>query len=212
MKSIMFGVAGVGGIGAVALSTGGGADDFTAVVSKPPAVVYAAFSELGPAGEIHFPTIDGWGARLKQRVVKVQDEQVKLEILVDEEALITAEVQLAPDGEGTRLAAELDLNQSLLTRIMREQGVPTIPTMAFEDMLVDHAFGTAMREAVDRIERGTPLMSIWETHQRWGSANGSGTFSYRSPNGTWREPAVRPQVVPRPALDPDAAARRFNYQ
>ena len=123
MKGVMLGVVGIGGIGGAALmgAGGGGPDDFIRTVNRPPQAVYAAFSALGREGDVAIPTGNGWGARVVQRVVKVPNEQVKLEVLVDGEALVTAEVRFAPDGTGTRVAAELDFNDRLLKRIVEEQ-------------------------------------------------------------------------------------------
>jgi hypothetical protein len=206
---------GVAGVGAVVVGGGGGGgpDDFIAVVSKPPSVVYAAFAQLGDAGDKTdtIPKKAGGSAKLTRRVVKVQNEQVTFEFLIDGEALVTAEVQMTPEGQGTRLAAELDFNDPLLRRLVKEQGgeMP-IPPIVFQDFLIDQAFAQVMKESVDRIEAGQPLLSLSDTQARWGSGSDPrpGTFSEVSGPSRWQQyQATRPQLDTRPALNPNQAAR-----
>jgi hypothetical protein len=212
----MLGAVGVCGVGAAVVGGGDGPDDFVAVVNRPPAAVYAAFADIGPPGEKSelVPKKGGGTGKITQRVVKVPNEQVKVEFLVDDEALLTAEVQLSAEGSGTRLAAELDFNDGLLRRIMKEQNEDfVIPSFAFQDFLIDQVFAQAMTEMVERIERGEKLLSLADTHARWGRDNPTdlGTFSHTSePYGSeWQgRRAARPQLNPRPALDPDAARQR----
>jgi hypothetical protein len=137
---MMLGVVGVGGVGAAAYMGTGGPDDFIAHVNKSPQAVYAAFSALGPEGEISLPGRNGWGGVLKQRIVKVANEQVKIEVEVDGETLISAEVQLRPEGDGTRIAAELDFNKAAINDLVEDAGGAPIPTFAFEDYLLDQVF------------------------------------------------------------------------
>lgn len=210
MKGAIFGAVGVCGVGAVALGGGGGPDDFIGVLKKPPSAVYAAFSELGPAGEqnMQLPAEAGWPRKITQRVVKVPNEQVKLELLVDDQPLVTAEVQLSPEGEGTRLAAELDFNDALVRELMKEAGAPPVPTFAFQDFLIDQVFAQAMGEMVEMIETGKPLLPLADTHARWGGGEDGGsrpgTFSYQSEPAWQHRQAGRPQLHARPAIDPDA--------
>ncbi len=215
MKGAIFGAVGVCGVGAAVVGSGGGPDDFVAVVSKPPSAVFAAFADFAPAGEKSelVPKKGGGTGKITQRVVKVPGEQVKVEFLIDDEALLTAEVQLSAEGSGTRLAAELDLNDGLLRRLMKEQGEEyVIPSFAFQDVLIDQVFALAMTEMVERIEKGQPLGSIADTHARWRDTPANlGTFSHRSePYGSeWQgRRAAGPQLNPRPTLDPDAARQR----
>jgi hypothetical protein len=107
MKGAIFGAVGVCGVGAAVVGGGGGGpDDFVAVVSKPPSAVYAAFADIGPPGDKTeiVPKKGGYAAKLTRRVIKVPNEQVKFEFLIDDEALLTAEVQMSAEGSGTRLA------------------------------------------------------------------------------------------------------------
>ena len=211
MKAVMLGVVGVGGVGAAAYMGGGsGPNDFIGTVSKPPAAVYSAFSALGPEGVTSIPSVDGWGARMVQRVTKVPNEKVKLELLVDDQPLLTAEVQVAPgENNGTRLAAELDFDQAMLSRIMEEQGAPPMPGFAFQESLIDHVFARAMGEMVEQIESGEPLASLSATRAKWGDSDrrGSSVVPQR-PSGTWEQrSAVRPQINARPTMNPNQAAR-----
>ncbi len=212
MKGVVLGMVGVGGVGAFAvMGPGGGPDDFIGTTSKSPQAVYAAFSDLGREGEVSLPATPGFNERIVQRVIKVPNEQVKLEVLVGDESLLSAEVQIAPEGSGSRIAAELDFNEQLINRIAREQGAPPMPTFAFQDFLIDQVFAQAMGEMVQRIEDGKPLLSLAATHDRWSSGdNGDGTFSHQSSPHVSRSPgrSARPQMDARPMLDPNAAARR----
>lgn len=215
MKGLVLSVIGAGGIGVAAYSNSGASmpDDYVGHVNKAPHAVYAAFSALGTEGETMFPGKDGWGGRVTQRIVKVPDEQVKIELLVDDEALITAEVQMAPEEGGTRLAAELDLNTRLLNRIVADHGGAPVPTFALQDYLMDQVFAQAMGEMVERIEEGRPLLSLAATQARWGNGGGGGSRPGRpaasASAGSWQQPeAARPQMDARPAIDPNAAARR----
>ena len=216
MKGAIFGAVGVCGVGAAVVGGGGGGpDDFVGVVSKPPSAVYAAFADFAPAGEKSelVPKKGGGVGKITQRVVKVPNEQVKVEFLIDDEALLTAEVQMSAEGSGTRLAAELDFNDGLLRRIMKEQGEEyVIPSFALQDALIDQVFALAMTEMVERIEKGQPLGSMADAHARWRDTPANlGTFSHTSePYGSeWeRRRAARPQLNPRPALDPDDVRQR----
>jgi hypothetical protein len=217
VKGAIIGAVGVCGVSAAVVGgSGGGPDDFTAVLSKPPSVVYAAFAELGPEGEnsVVVPKGNGFTGKFTQRLVKVANEQVKLEVLIDDEALLTAEVQLAPDGSGTRLAAELDFNEGVVRRLVEESGqkIP-MPPFALQDFLIDQVFAHAMTEMVDRIEAGKPLLSLADTRDRWGRGGGGGlgTFSETSaPYGSnWAPPATtRPQMSTSPTLNPEVERQR----
>lgn len=211
MKGAILGAVGVAGVGvAVVGGGGGGPDDFVAVVGKPPATVYAAFSDLGPDGVTTVPTTYHQGMKLSQRIVKVPNEQVMYELAINDEPLVTAEVQFAAaENNGTRVAAELDLNQRLLNQLMREAGGPPMPAFFFQDFLIDQVFAQAMGEMVARIEEGRPLLSLAETHARWGSDD-RGTFRETSSGTRASRPqsSTRPQLNARPALDPDEAVRQ----
>ncbi len=213
MKGAIIGGVGVCGIGAAVVGgAGGGPDDFIAVVSKPPSAVYAAFADLAPATDksemVHKK--NGGASKLTQRVVKVPNEQVKFEFLIDDQPLLTAEVELAAEGSGTRLAAELDFDDEVLRAIVEESGAEfPMPSFVFQDFLIDQVFAHAMKDAVERIEKGRPLMSIADTHERWGRDSSGGTFSHSSSASSWRQrEAVQPQMSARPTLDPDEARQR----
>ncbi len=210
MKGMAFGVVGIGGVGAAAVMGGGsGPNDFIGNVSRPPEVVYAAFSQIAPAGELSLPSKDGWGARFKQRIVKVANEKVKLEVLIDDAPLITAEVQFAPgENNGTRVAAELDFDADVLNKIIEEQGAPPIPGFAFQEFLIDQVFAQAMGEMVSHIESGKPLLSLAATHERWGGGDSPrrAVATYRTETMIRQHGAARPQMSARPQLDPSDAA------
>lgn len=206
MREIVLGICGVGAVGTAAVyGVGGdGPNDYVATVAKPPSAVYAAFSSLGNAGETVIPGRDGH--RLVQRVVKVPNEQVKLELLLDDKPLLSAEVQLGAEGTGTRVAAELDIDGEALTALMAEDGAPPMPSFALQEFLLDQVFARAMGEMVERIEEGKPLLSLAATRARWGRDGEPGSPS-RSGSTHSQRAAVAPSLDTRPAIDPNAAAR-----
>ena len=205
MKAIILGVVGIGGVGTAGYYGFGpsGPDDFIRTTAKAPQAVYAAFDRLGQTGETIVPSSNG--KRIVQRVTKVPNQQVKLELLVDETAVVTAEVQLTPDGTGTRIAAELDVDTSAINEAAGVPGGGGIPQFAFQDYLVDQVFARAMGEVVDRIEQGKPLLSLAATRARW---DHGGDRPRTSGASSVRPQSVRPQLDARPTLDPNAAARR----
>lgn len=212
MKGVMLGVMGVGGIGTFAVVGAGGGmpDDYVGVTSRSPEAVYAAFSQLGEEGELAIPmdTGEGWGSRITQRIVKVPNEQVKLELAVDDEVLISAEVVFAPEGEGTKVAAEFDFNKRMVSRLMSQAGAPPMPPFAYQDFLIDQVFASAMSEMMTRIEEGKPLLSLAETHERWGRDDRQGA---RSAGGTWKQHgATRPEKSARPMMNPNSERVRPN--
>lgn len=213
MKAIVLGVVGVGGVGAAAyVGTSGGPDDYIGHVSKSPRAVYAAFSALGQEGVIAVPGEKGWGSRVRQRITKVAGEEIKIAVEVDGKELISAEIHVSADGEGTRIAAELEFDKSAMNDLLGEAGGAEIPSFAGEEYLIDQVFARAMGEAVERIEAGKPLLSLGETRARWGrdggGVPGAPGMSGSRASGTWQQrQAVRPQMDARPTLDPNAAAR-----
>lgn len=216
MKGIVMGVVGLGGVGAAAyVGTGtGGPDDFIAHVNKSPQAVYAAFSALGPEGEIALPGEKGWGSRVRQRITKTANEEVKLVVEVDGKELISAEVEMTPEGDGTRIAAEFDFDEQAMNALIREAGAEGLPSMAFEEWMMDQAFAEVMKGAVSRIEEGKPLLSLYETRARWGrdsSTPASGRTSGTRVSETWEQrQRTRPQLDARPALNPNEATREHS--
>ena len=206
------GVGAAGTAAYVGTSGNGMPDDFVGIVHKSPDKVYAAFAALGPEGVVTMPTSSGWGSRIVQRIVKVPNEQVKIEISIDDQPLLTAEVQMRPaEGDATQLAAEFDVDLALLMRLAGDDaaGAAALPIMALPDGMIDQAFAMTMEEMVRQIEEGKPLTSLAETGTRWGSAPSQrpGRAAVRA-DANWSAPdRVRPQADARPAVDPNEAAR-----
>jgi hypothetical protein len=210
VKAIVMGVMGVGGVGAATYMGvgGGGPNDFIGHVNKSPQAVYAAFSAIGQEGEISVPGQRGWGSRVKQRITKVANEEVKIEVEIDGRTLISAEIEVSPDGNGTRLAAELDFDKAAMNKLLAEAGGAEVPEFAMEEYMLDAMFAAAMRDAVERIEEGKPLLSLSETRSRWGSSPRSARPSTSVSGDRPRGERARPQMDTRPAIDPNAAARQ----
>jgi hypothetical protein len=106
---------------------GAAGGDFTRGDNRP----RRSSRSAGDAGDRLKSFHEGRGSgTLTRRFVKVQNEQVKFESLVNGEALVTAEVQMAPEGSGTRLAAEVRLRRRFAAAdrrgIGREFPVPPI--------------------------------------------------------------------------------------
>jgi hypothetical protein len=85
-----------------------------------------------------------------------------------------------------------------------------VPSFVFQEFLIDQVFAQAMTETVERIERGQGVLSLADTHARWGREDGrSGTFSHTSrPYGSGYSPrqSARPQMDASPTLDPTRPA------
>ena len=214
MKGLILGVMGVGAAGTVYVSTSGTAtpNDFIGVVHKSPAQVYAAFSSMAPEGVQSVPSPDGWGSRFVQRIVKVPNEQVKMELLIDDRRILLAEIQLQPaEGNATQVAAEFDFDLALLSQIAREHGAgdDALPILSVPEGLIDHTFAMVMREMVADIEAGRPLKSLADTGSRWGSGGRERPASdAMRARAEWQQRAsVQPQSDARPAVDPNEAAR-----
>lgn len=212
MKEIILGVAAIGGVGTAAyVGLGGKAvDDFVRVTAKSPQAVYNAMAGLGQSGEHVIPSPDGKHV-MKMRMVKVPNERIVIEFTIDGDALISGEVLLTPEGTGTRIAAELDVDIQGITALAEEAGAGPVaipmPAFAMQDYLVDQVFARMMDEMVDRIEQGKPLLSLAATRERWGRDQTSGRGNSVHGSGARGETA-RPQLSTRPSLDPNAAARR----
>lgn len=207
----MLGTVGVMGVGAaVVAGPGGGPNDYVGVVSKPPAAVYAALSQLGTEGVETTPTYKG--GQMVQRIVKVANEQLKLELEVDGEMILSVEVQLAPEGSGTRIAAEFELNTDAIRKVMHEasNGEMALPILPMEEYLMDQMFAQAMAEMATRIEGGQPLLSLAEAQDRWGRTDAdAGTFREMSRHMfVPPQHSTSPQMSTEPAIDPDAAVVR----
>lgn len=218
MKAIILGMVGIGGIGTAGYYGLGesGPDDFIRTTSKSPASVYNALVAFGPAGDTLISAHAG--RRLVQRVTKVPNEQVKLELLIDSTPILSAELQLSPDGTGTRIAAEADVDLDAIHRIADEAGLSdrSLPNFARGEDVIDAMFARAMDEMVDRIEQDkplTPLADSWAQSSRGGDTPEVVAASRRLEAmhqrlGTRQQLGTRPQHGTHPALDPNAAARR----
>jgi len=112
-------------IGAVAaLGLGGaywfGSDspDFERVIDRPPMAVYAAFSQVAQSGPVTARGENGFAGRTVARVRKERGELIHYEVFDDDgEAIMTAELHFAPEGEGgqaTRMTAEIDVDTEAL--------------------------------------------------------------------------------------------------
>lgn len=217
MKAVILGVVAIGGIGTAGLHGLGksGPDDFVRTTNKSPTEVYTALVGAGPAGDT---VIRAHGRRLVQRVTKVPNEKVKFELLVDSTPILSAEWQLSPDGTGTRIAAEADVDLEAIRRIADEEGVSdrSLPNFARSEDVVDAMFARSMDQTIDRLEQGKPIASLAAMRAQWSRDDDApelaaasrrleamrAQFDARSQQGT------RPQLNTRPALDPNAAARR----
>src|SRR5262245_12703693 len=81
MRALLAGIAAVS-LGGTAFWAGSAGPDFDRQVKRSPSEVYAAFSALGPAGDITYPAERDRPA-ITRRVVKVPNESIQLEYLLD---------------------------------------------------------------------------------------------------------------------------------
>jgi hypothetical protein len=162
MRAVLIGVVGMSlsGVAAVVGTGGGAPNDYRAVVGRSPEAVYAAFAPLGAEGEQPV-AVPGIPLQVTQRITKVPNQQVRLEILVEGDPLLTAEVHLASAGGGgsTQVSAEVDVNRAPIERVIVASG-GEVPDGVLDHGRVDALFAEAMKDMMDDVEAGRPLTSV----------------------------------------------------
>lgn len=208
MRSIVFGMAACA-TGGAAWWAGSPGPDFDRVIDKPPINVYAAFSALGNEGSITEPG-DGDMPRMTRRITKVLGESLKLELLVDDRVVMEAELNFAPgpDGRGTRLTGEFDVNASAVgTAFETEAGVAL---SLVPDSYFDNQFAQLMDEMADDVEAGRPLdpLGLASTGvRRQQLSSPSSVEGRRAQMRSQQHQASAPTQRARPMVNPNQVAR-----
>ncbi|HEX8194250.1 MAG TPA: hypothetical protein VF552_15250 [Allosphingosinicella sp.] len=212
MKSLVFAVAGLG-VGGAAIM-GADSPDYDGTVRMSRAEVYAAFSAIAPEGTVVIPETDENGRKVSVRVAKDGGESIRYEVLLDDRAVVTAELEFEPAGDAqTRMTAELDIDgYALGSSFQTEAGV----AMAMvPDGVVDAQFAELMREMVAEVEAGRPLRPVGLDAfgvERQSAGRGSASASVeerRRAVDASRRAAVAPSTSTEPMIDPNRAAEDY---
>jgi hypothetical protein len=208
MKNFVLSLAGIG-VGGAAWY-GIDSPDFDRTINRPPAAVYAAFSELSEEGTFAAPTDEDLDRSVQVRTVKAQGETISYEILVDNRPVVTAELNFAPAGEGgnaTRMTAEFDIDAfELGSAFETEAGVAL---SMVPDAYFDRQFAAFMSDLADDIEAGRPLPPL-NSDQLGVRERGSAQVQpSRAAMLRDQRDAARPMSDARPMVDPDAAAEAY---
>lgn len=211
MKAMLGGLS-VLGAGGIYLLTGTPGPDFDRIVSKPPMAVYAAFSALGPEGEVtQGPTVD-MPHRVTRRIEKKAGESISYEILFDDRPVVDVDLHFAaaPDNKGTRLTAEFDMRPyELGTDFQTDGGIALsmVPTG-----YIDQQFANFMNGLADDIEAGRPLPPLDLAHTGLRRGHDSTNLAERRYEAeVARRHAGAPMVRPTPMTNPNQVARSHVY-
>ena len=209
MKGAVFGAMCLGGVGTAAYVSNSGPNDYIGTVNRPPEAVYSAFAaSMGPEGVTALPSHDGWPARFSQRVTKVANEEVLLELVVDQVPLVTMEIAFAPEGENaTRVAAEVDIDATAIAQFADGNATETMAALAMGERWIDYAFAESMAEMVEDVEKGRPLVNLAAMSRHWGRENRPLRSSRNDPSA-YRGETIRPDTTARPMVNPNEAALR----
>lgn len=210
-------VLGVGGWAAMTMDPS--APDFDKVVPRPPAEVYAAFSDTATDGTTTIPG-EGDMPSITVRVDKETGESISYRVLLGETEAVSVDLEFEPAGNGdsTRVTAELDIDQDEIRSLIRRAGGDTAHIPRIPNMLFDMAFRQQMEDLTDRVARGEPLGGIQETgFAAWqgissGRADldpGRSVAAERIAREARQDAAVRPMTTARPMMDPNASAQSY---
>jgi hypothetical protein len=210
MKGLVFAVAGLGVGGAAYV--GADSPDYDGMVRMSRTEVYQAFSAVAPEGTVVVPDTESLGRKVSVRVTKALGESIRYEVLVDDRAVVTADLGFAAAGDAqTRMTAELDVDAAAIGSTLQTEG--GIALAMVPDSYFDTQFAALMREMVVQVESGRPLSEV-----------GLGQFGVRrSDEGTAsadvderryaaeraRRAAVAPSSSTAPMTDPDRAAQDY---
>lgn len=210
MKSVIFGMVALGTTGAVVIGAkASGPNDYVGTVARPPSALYAAFSALGREGAEAMP-LPGSTFQITQRITKVLDEELRLDMLADGRELLSIELEFAPvdGGTATEVSAEIDVDEAAVSRMIETMGQP-LPPGVMQEHLIDTAFAQALHEMIERVDAGETLPPLGLSQARWGMpAMGSAgaRMRQRQAAAPGRE-ATRRTVDPRPMISPNDVAR-----
>jgi len=207
MRGMLFGLAAMG-VGGTAYWAGSPGPDFDRYINRPQMNVYAAFSALAQEGETTEPATDGMPS-MTRRVVKVRGETIQVEFLFDDRPVFDVELNFepGPDGRGTRMTAELDIDAyELGSAFETEAGVAL---SLVPDSYIDTQFANFMDDMAEDIEAGRPLapLGLDDAGVRRNRASPASAEARRAQAAEGQREAARPMMRPEPMTDPNEAAR-----
>jgi hypothetical protein len=213
MKGLLVAMAGMGVGGAAYFGTD--SPDFDQVVHMSRHEVYTAVSALAPEGTTVVPVDDGRAQQVSIRVAKESGESIRYEILFDDRAVLTADLDFAPAGDAeTRMTAEIDIDAYGLGSAFENEGGMALAMMP--ESLLDGQFATLMGEMVKQLESGRPLRPLGldtagvRRHDRDVSVAERRSDAERARRAA-AAPMVRPEPMmrPDPMVDPNRAAENY---
>lgn len=209
MKGLVFAVAGLG-VGGAAYA-GADSPDYDGMVRMSRAEVYSAFSAVAPEGTVLLPDSEEIGKKVSIRVAKDGADSIVYEVLIDDRAVVTANLEFEPAGDAqTRMTAELDIDGYALGSSLQTEAGMALGMVP--DSFVDAQFAELMREMVAQVEAGRPLRPVGLSSfgvERHSAQNGSASASVeirRRAAEDARRAAVAPSTSTRPMVDPNRAA------
>lgn len=209
MRTIMFGMAACA-TGGAAWWAGSPGPDFDRVIDRPPINVYAAFSTLGNEGTVTEPASSDM-PKMTRRITKVMGETLKLELLLDDRVVMEAELNFSPgpDGRGTRLTGEFDVNASAVGSAFETPAGVALSLVP--DSYFDNQFAQLMDEMADDVEAGRPLDPIGLASagvRRQQLSSPSSVEGRRAQMRSQQHRASEPTQRARPMVDPNRVARQ----
>lgn len=209
MKSGLLGMCacGAGGIYFLAGTPG---PDFERVIDRPPMTVYAAFSALGAEGIASEGAAGPGQPRLTRRIDKELGEAIHYEIRIDDRPVLDVDLHFepGPDGRGTRMTAEFDMDAYELGSTY-ETSAGLALSMVPEGY-IDQQFAKFMDDMADDVEAGRPLppLSLGRAGMRRAPATPTGLSERRHQAERARRQAAAPMNRARPMVDPNSVAER----
>ena len=209
MRSIMFGMAACA-TGGAAWWAGSPGPDFDRFIDRPPINVYAAFSALGNEGTVTEPASADTPS-MTRRITKIGGESIKLELLLDDRPVMEVELNFAPgpDGHGTRLTGEFDVNASAVGSAFETPAGVALSLVP--DSYFDNQFAQLMDEMADDVEAGRPLDPLGLADagvRRQQLSSPSSVEGRRSQMRSQQREAAEPTQRAGPMVDPNRVARQ----
>lgn len=203
MKAVLCGISALG-VGGIYLLTGTPGPDFDRTVSRQPLAVYAAFSALGPEGDVSEGPTPRVPHRIVRRIEKKLGESIRYEILCDDRPVVDIDVHFAalPENKGTRITAEIETHPIELGSAFETEGGVALSMVP--QGFIDMQFAHMMNDLADDVEAGRPLPPIDLAHAGIRHAQDPTTVAGRRyESEVARREASAPSSRPTPMIDPN---------
>jgi hypothetical protein len=206
MKAVLLSMMGLG-VGGAAYFSIHDEPDFERILNRPQMEVYAAFSALAPEGTVSIPDPKS-GRRVTFKVTKVNGELIGYEFLLDDRAVVEAELSFAAVGENsgqTRMTAEVDFDEAALGSALEMESGLALSLLS--ERMIDREFARLMGHIAGEVESRRPLAPVGMDLASLRRARAEFRAAARSHEaGTDPGAAARPMTRAEPMLDPDRAA------